>query len=165
MKNCNIEWVKTLKHFLPQIYYLKAPLREHDVNGREDPDQKHLGEVPAERQDDAGSAAAALERGPDGGGKDKLHDDVDDDDEGGEVVGAHHALLEEGEEDGGAEVGGDGARHSQVGARDEPLHEGRHGVVCVTAAARCLGDNRVAIHLTSCSESSDESCQLSVTLS
>ena len=53
---------------------------------------------------------------------------------------AHHALLEEGEKDGGAEVGGDGARHRQVGARDEPPREGRRrrhdAVVCVTWARR-----------------------------
>ena len=117
-----------LNHSHHLISYLKAPLREHDVDGREDADEKHLGEVPAERQDDAGPPAVALEPGPHGGGEDELHDDVEDDDEGGKVVRAHHALLEEGEEDGGAEVGGDGARHSQVGARDEPLREGGHVV-------------------------------------
>ena len=100
--------------------HLKTPLREHDVDGGEDADEEDLGEVPAEGQDDARSPAAALEGGADGGGEDELHGDVEDDDEGGEVVRAHHALLEEGEEDGGAEVGGDGARHRQVGARGEP---------------------------------------------
>ena len=53
---------------------------------------------------------------------------MEDDDEGGEVVRAHHAFLEEGEEDGRAEVGRDGTRHRQVGTRDEPPQERRHGV-------------------------------------
>ena len=79
--------------YMKQICYLETPLREHDVDGREDADQEHLGEIPAEGQDDPRPPALALKGGPQGGGEDKLHDDVEDDDERGEVVGAHHALL------------------------------------------------------------------------
>ena len=45
--------------------------------------------------------------------------------------------LEEGEEDGGAEVGRDCSGHRQVGARDEPLHEGGHLFVLDGRGERC----------------------------
>ena len=44
--------------------YFEAPLREHDVDGREHADEEDLGEVPAEGQDDARPPAAALQRRP-----------------------------------------------------------------------------------------------------